>query len=87
MRIAISGFVLAAGMVEEGNPNSVTDAAVGAAALYAGTYGAYLNVLINLKDLKDRELAARLRTEADQLLEDAAAQNEAIRNKVLGLLS
>ena len=87
MKTASSGFPLALAMVEEGNPNSVTDAGVGAAALYAGVYGAYLNVLINLKDLKDKELANQFRQSADQILKNAAAAEEQIREKVISMVS
>ena len=87
MRVAASAFSLAEKMVDEGNPNSVTDAGVGSAAIFAGVYGAYLNVLINLRDLKDRELAARFQVQADQLLADASSLNETIRQKVLSMLS
>jgi glutamate formiminotransferase/formiminotetrahydrofolate cyclodeaminase len=87
MKTASSGFPLALAMVEEGNPNSVTDAGVGAAALYAGVYGAYLNVLINLKDLKDRGLAEQYRLCADEIMKDASKAEELIREKVLSMVS
>ncbi len=41
-------------MVQEGNPNSVTDAAVGALAATAGIRAAYLNVRINVGDYDDK---------------------------------
>ena len=83
MKAALAAMPLASAMVEEGNPNSVTDAGVGAAGIYAGVYGAYLNVLINLKDLKDRELAASFKKEADALLEEATGWEVKIRAAVL----
>ncbi|RLD66671.1 MAG: glutamate formimidoyltransferase [Bacteroidetes bacterium] len=42
-------------MAEFGNPNSVTDAGVGALAAMAGVRGAFLNVKINTADLDDKE--------------------------------
>ncbi len=42
---------------EKGNVNSITDAAVGAQIAYAGVRGGLLNVLINLKDIKDSSFA------------------------------
>ncbi len=87
MKIALSGLPVAMAMVEEGNPNSITDAGVGASALHAGVYGAYLNVLINLKDLKDRELAEGFRKEADAILADANDWESKIRVKVLEKIS
>ncbi len=41
-------------MAETGNPNSVTDAGVGALAASAAVSGAFLNVRINASDLKDK---------------------------------
>jgi glutamate formiminotransferase/formiminotetrahydrofolate cyclodeaminase len=55
METAYSGFGLIRDMVEEGNPNSVTDAGVGALALRSCIKGAYLNVKINASDLEDKD--------------------------------
>ena len=38
-------------MVEKGNPNSVSDAGVGALALHACVHGSWLNVKINSANL------------------------------------
>ena len=40
-------------MATKGNPNSVSDAGVGALALHACIEGAWLNVKINAADLKE----------------------------------
>jgi glutamate formiminotransferase/formiminotetrahydrofolate cyclodeaminase len=55
METAFSGFGLIREMVEKGNPNSVTDAAVGALALRTCIRGAYLNVKVNSMSLDDKE--------------------------------
>ena len=55
METAYSGFGLIREMVEEGNPNSVTDAGVGALALRACIRGAFLNVRINASGLTDKD--------------------------------
>jgi glutamate formiminotransferase/formiminotetrahydrofolate cyclodeaminase len=54
MEIAYSGFKLISEMVEKGNPNSVSDAGVGAIALRSCVSGAFLNVKINASGLKDK---------------------------------
>lgn len=41
-------------MVEKGNPNSVTDAGVGALAVRSAVKGAFMNVKINSNDLDDK---------------------------------
>ena len=47
-------------MVEKGNPNSVTDAGVGAIALRSCIKGAFLNVKINVSGLKDKDFAEKI---------------------------
>ncbi len=83
MKTAFAGLPVAGAMVEIGNPNSITDAGVGAAALLCGIYGAYLNVLINIKDLKDRALADAFRAEADTILAESKKLENAIQEAVL----
>lgn len=46
--------------VEKGNPNSVTDAGIGAHLAYAGVKGAILNVLINLKEIDDKKFVENM---------------------------
>jgi len=55
METAYSGFGLLREMVEEGNPNSVTDAGVGALALRSCIKGAFLNVKINASGMDDKD--------------------------------
>lgn len=47
-------------MVETGNPNSVTDAGVGALCARSAIIGAFLNVKINASGLEDKVIAAKL---------------------------
>jgi glutamate formiminotransferase/formiminotetrahydrofolate cyclodeaminase len=54
METAFSAFGLIKAMVEQGNPNSISDAGVGALAMRACVKGAYLNVKINASGLKDK---------------------------------
>lgn len=68
MQTAFKSFELCEAMVDKGNPNSVTDAAVGALSTRGAIYGAYLNVCINASGLKDKEVAARLVEEAESIL-------------------
>lgn len=83
MKTAFAAMPVAKAMAEEGNPNSITDAGVGASALFSGIYGAYLNVLINIKDLKDRAQADAFKTEADQILAQARNMESEISQFVL----
>ena len=60
-------------MVETGNPNSVTDAGVGALAARAAVIGAGMNVKINASSLTDRSVAEKLIAEANELVAKANA--------------
>lgn len=76
MKAASEVFPLVRAMAAEGNPNSVSDAGVGALAARSAVLGACLNVKINAAGLKDRAVAERLVAEAEAL---AAAAAEAER--------
>lgn len=57
MERAFDSFELIKAMAEQGNPNSASDAGVGALCARSAVMGAYLNVKINAAGLKDREFA------------------------------
>ncbi len=54
---SFDAFEVIRAMAEHGNPNSVSDAGVGALCARSAVIGAYLNVKINAAGLKDREFA------------------------------
>lgn len=78
MELAFEVFELAAEMVRSGNPNSVTDAAVGALCANAAVKGAHLNVKINAASLKDAGLASSLLEKAAQIAAQAAEEERKI---------
>ena len=71
IKATMETFPLIRAMAEEGNPNSVSDAGVGALAARAAVLGACLNVKINAGGLKDREIADKLVGEANALAAEA----------------
>lgn len=71
MKTAFQVFELCKTMALEGNPNSVSDAGVGALAARAAVLGAGLNVKINAGALKDRQQADALIAEANTLIAQA----------------
>ena len=71
MQAAFGAFELCQAMAEQGNPNSVSDAGVGALAARAAVLGAGLNVKINAASLKDRGTADKMIAEAEQLIAEA----------------
>lgn len=86
-RTAAAVLPWAADMVERGNPNSVTDAGVGAMAARTAVLGAIMNAQVNAKDLKDREYAAAIAAECDRLTEQVEASEAAIRKAVYEVLA
>jgi glutamate formiminotransferase/formiminotetrahydrofolate cyclodeaminase len=73
MKAALEVFPLLSAMASEGNPNSVSDAGVGALAARSAVLGAQLNVRINAAGLADREAAERLCAEAADIAAKAIA--------------
>ncbi len=71
LRTALESFALIRQMVEHGNPNSVTDAGVGALCARAAVYGAALNALANIQGLADRTFAHAVAEEVKQALQSA----------------
>ena len=71
MKASVKTFPLLKAMAEHGNPNSVSDAGVGALAARSAVLGAMLNVRINAAGLKDRETAEKLLDEADAIAAEA----------------
>ena len=71
MKAAYEVFELAGAMASHGNPNSVSDAGVGALAARSAVLGAQLNVRINAAGLSDRQAAERLCAEASEIAEKA----------------
>lgn len=78
MATAYKTFDIIEAMAREGNPNSVTDAGVGALAARAAVLGAQLNVRINAAGLKDREKADKLVAEAAEIAEKACERERQI---------
>lgn len=65
-------------MVVIGNPNSITDAGVGALCIAAAAEGAGMNVRINAKGLKNKEMAVQLTQEAIELIKETKSKVEEI---------
>lgn len=78
MKAAAKVFPLVRAMAEEGNPNSVSDAGVGALAARSAVLGARLNVRINAAGLKDRTVAERLIGEADAIAAEAEREEREV---------
>ena len=71
MTLSLDSFVLIRQMAETGNPNSVTDAGVGALCARAAVRGAFLNVKINASGLDDKNYAAQVLADGEKMVAQA----------------
>lgn len=70
MQLAYESFPLIKQMVETGNPNSVTDAGVGALCARAAVYGSFLNVKVNSASLDDKAFAEKVVMEGEKIIRE-----------------
>ena len=71
MKLCYDSMEVMKAMAEIGNPNSVSDAGVGALAATAGIRGAFLNVKINAGGLDDKDYVEKVISEGEQMIEKA----------------
>ena len=71
MQLAHDSLEVMAAMAEFGNPNSVSDAGVGALCARTAVEGAYLNVKINAAGFSDKDFLEVNLKKADELLRSA----------------
>ena len=55
-------------MAKKGNPNSISDVGVGMYCIHAAVNGAYLNVRINSKELKDKKIVKKVDIECKKII-------------------
>ena len=82
MRASYEQFALLEAMANEGNPNSVSDAGVGALCALAAVEGGWLNVMINVGGIKDKQAASAYQNEANDILAKARSEKEKIFQSV-----
>ncbi len=78
MELSLQSFETIKAMTEIGNPNSVTDAGVGALCARAAIRGAFLNVKINSADLDDKAYVKAILKKGQQIEKKAAALEKEI---------
>ena len=82
MERALESFEVIRAMAEHGNPNSVTDAGVGALCARSAVMGAYLNVKINVSGLSDKAFADELIAKGAEIERRAVAAESEIMHIV-----
>ncbi|HEY3391029.1 MAG TPA: glutamate formimidoyltransferase [Prolixibacteraceae bacterium] len=83
MQLSYQSMEIIEAMAEIGNPNSVTDAGVGALCATTAVSGAYLNVLVNASDFKDKVAIDKILSEAATIEHNAKIQCEKIQTIVM----
>ncbi|MGE5383220.1 MAG: glutamate formimidoyltransferase [Omnitrophica WOR_2 bacterium] len=78
MKNSFAAFEIIKAMAITGNPNSVSDAGVGALAARSAVMGAFLNVKINASGLKDKEFVDKVLTEGADIEQKAKLEEEEI---------
>mgnify|MGYP001284014553 CR=1 FL=1 len=72
METALNSMQVMKAMADFGNPNSVTDAGVGALCARTAVIGAFLNVKINCGDYKDKAFVKDILEKGEKLVNDAS---------------
>lgn len=83
MMVALSSMDVIRAMAESGNPNSVSDAGVGALCARSAVLGAMLNVKINSSSLDDKAFVQSALHEADEM----ATKAQALESEILQIVN
>ena len=86
MELSLETIRLTDSLLGKFNTSSASDLGVGALSLRTAVQGAWLNVLINIGSLKDKELADHYRTQGSALVEQVVALSDHVYETVLTLV-
>lgn len=82
LKTAVEAIPLLQEMVNKGNPNSLSDAGVGAACMLTAMQGAWMNVLINAQGLEDKAWASDITAKAEKLIQEGRSACNAMVTEV-----
>ena len=82
-QLSMESFVIIRKMAEIGNPNSASDAGVGALCARAAVKGAAMNVRINLQGFREKEYVDKMISAVEKLENEADIQEKQISEIVL----
>ena len=83
MQVAYASMEIAKAMAEIGNPNSISDAGVGAIAARSAVMGAYLNVKINAPGMHDKAWIEDVLKRGEEMQEKAVEEE----GRILGVVN
>lgn len=82
MELSLSAMTIIRAMAETGNPNSVSDAGVGALCARSAVMGAFLNVKINASGMKDKKFVDDILSKGTKIENKAISMEKEILNIV-----
>ncbi len=82
MQVAYASMAVSKAMAETGNPNSISDAGVGAIAARSGVMGAYLNVKINASGVRDKAWIDDILERGEEIQGKAMEEEQRILERV-----
>ena len=86
MKLAVEGLEVTQALLGRSNRTAVSDLGVGALHLKTALQSSWLNVIINIGSMQDRELADYYRREGEALLDRGTALADRIYETVLTML-
>ena len=86
MEVSLACMDVCKAMAQHGNPNSVSDAGVGALAARSAVMGAYLNVKINASGVEDKAWIEDLIARGKEIQDKAIAEETGILEIASGKL-
>jgi len=86
-RMSVEALSIAETVARYGNPNAISDIGVGAQMAHSAVKGGIYNVLINLKDLTDRESASSMRQQCAELERQAKSKLDTVEKLVQEVLN
>ena len=84
--VAHDALEIAEAMADFGNPNSITDAGVGAMCLRTAVLGAILNARVNTADLNDKAYVVSVLSRCEELVSSVISREAAVLARVDALL-
>ena len=82
MHVCLESCELLLAMAKKGNPNSISDAGVWLYSIHAAVNGAYLNVRINSKELKDKKIVKKVDIECNKIIKKINSKSTEIQSIV-----
>jgi len=87
MELCQASLALATRTVGKSNTNAASDLGVAAQSLFAGTYGAWMNVLINLSGIKDEAFVSSKKSGGEAIIAEAEKNAKSIIEYVMKEIS